>query len=370
MSVYRTVQTDFWKDPKIMEDFTPEDKLFYLYLLTNPNTTQCGIYGITKKEMAFQLGYSTETVNALMDRFITYHKLIDYHVETRELVIFNWAKYNFKRGGKPAQDLIKSELAKVKHQPYIEIVGKHVPIDGIRQVYESYYVSYDESCHESHDESSDESTHQSCNESEHESSNEELLNQAIPKENDESYHESYDESSEKNGQTETKTKTESKTETKPQPQQQEKERPTNDAVVAVQLSDVVAFFEKNISTATPFVIGALEDMLEDASYEAVRYALEEAVARERRSLNYVKRIVDRCIAQKLFTFDLIRLEESRRQQRQGGTNPDAKTPEWLEEEMRESREYVARKKAELEAEVPDDAELAKLMSELKGGASA
>lgn len=361
MSVYRTVQTDFWKDPKIMEEFTPEDKLFYLYLLTNPNTTQCGIYGITKKEMAFQLGYSTETVNALMDRFITYHKLIDYNVDTRELVIFNWAKYNFKRGGKPVQDLIKSELAKVKHQPYIKIVGKHVPIDGIRQVYESYYVS----CHESYDESPDESNHQSCNES----SSEESLNKAITKKIDESYHESYDESSEKNGQTETKTKTETKAETKPQPQQK-KEKLTNDAVVAVQLSDVVAFFEKNISTATPFVIGELEDMLEDASYESVRYALEEAVARERRSLNYVKRIVDRCIAQKLFTFELIRLEEGRRQQRQAGTNPDAKTPEWLEEEERESREHAARKKEELEAEVPDDAELEKLMSEMKGGASA
>ena len=34
-----------------------------------------------------------------------------------------------------------------------------------------------------------------------------------------------------------------------------KENQTNKAVVAVQLSDVVAFFEQNISTATPFVIG-------------------------------------------------------------------------------------------------------------------
>ena len=404
MSVYRTVQTDFWKDPKIMEEFTPEDKLFYLYLLTNPNTTQCGIYGITKKEMAFQLGYSTETVNALMDRFITYHKLIDYNTETRELVIFNWAKYNFKRGGKPVQDLIKSELAKVKHQPYIEIVGQHVPIDGIRQVYESYYESYDESCHESSNQSCNESTHessseeslnkaipktndesyhesydeschessnQSCNESTHESSSEESLNKAIPKTNDESYHESYDESFEKNGQTETKTKTETKAETKQQqPQQQEKEKLTNDAAVAAQLNDLVGFYQQNISTATPYVIGSLEDMIEDASYESARYALEQAVIQEKRTLNYVKRIVDRCIAQKLFTFDLIRLQEQKRQLQHAGTNPDAKSPEWLEKEERESREHAARKKAELEAEVPDDEELAKLMSELKDGASA
>lgn len=365
MSVYRTVQTEFWKDPKIMEEFTPEDKLFYLYLLTNPNTTQCGIYGITKKEMAFQLGYSPETVNALMDRFITYHKLIDYNLDTRELVIFNWAKYNFKRAGKPVQDLIRSELSKVKHQPYIEIVGKHVTIEGIKQVYESYYVSSIESCHESYDESSN----QSHDESYHESLNEKSLNQAISSESDESYHESYDESSEKTGQTETKTKTKTETKTEPQ-QQKKKERLTNDAPVAEQLSDLVSFYQQNFSIATPYVIGKLEDMIEDASYESTRYALEQAIIQEKRTLNYVTRIVDRCISQKLFTFDDIHLQEQKRQQQQGGTNPNAKNPEWLEKEEQESREYETRKKTELESDVPDDEEILRMMNELKGGQSA
>ena len=34
MAIYRNVQTSFWTDPKVADDFTPEDKFFYLYLFT------------------------------------------------------------------------------------------------------------------------------------------------------------------------------------------------------------------------------------------------------------------------------------------------------------------------------------------------
>ncbi|WP_205694236.1 hypothetical protein [Clostridium manihotivorum] len=32
---FRVVYTDFWRDPVIMEEMTPEDRYFYLYLLTH-----------------------------------------------------------------------------------------------------------------------------------------------------------------------------------------------------------------------------------------------------------------------------------------------------------------------------------------------
>ncbi|MFB7304093.1 hypothetical protein [Heyndrickxia sporothermodurans] len=61
MAKYRMVRTDFWKNPIVIEEMTPEEKYFYFYLLTNPRTTQIGIYQITKKEIAFDLGYSIES---------------------------------------------------------------------------------------------------------------------------------------------------------------------------------------------------------------------------------------------------------------------------------------------------------------------
>lgn len=50
MARFRMVHTEFWDDPKVVEEMTPEDKYFFLYLLTNSNTTQIGIYQITKNK--------------------------------------------------------------------------------------------------------------------------------------------------------------------------------------------------------------------------------------------------------------------------------------------------------------------------------
>ncbi len=114
MAKFRMINIGFWDDPKVVEEMTPEDKYLFLYLLTNANTTQIGIYSITKKQMAFDTGYSMEAVNNIFERLIQRHKLMKYNPKTRELAIRNWGKYNFNRGGKPVEDCVMSELSKVK----------------------------------------------------------------------------------------------------------------------------------------------------------------------------------------------------------------------------------------------------------------
>ena len=109
MAIYRHVHVEFWKDPKVLEDLTPEDKLFFIYLLTNPNTTQIGVYKITKKQIAFELGYSIESVNALMDRFINNYGFIKYNNDTREIALKNWGKYNLNSREKWAKILTEDE---------------------------------------------------------------------------------------------------------------------------------------------------------------------------------------------------------------------------------------------------------------------
>jgi hypothetical protein len=138
MEKYRMIRTDFWKNPIVSEEFTPEDKFFCLYLLTNPQTTQIGIYKITKKQMAFDLGYSIESVHSLMERFINHHKLIRYNPETRELAIKNWGKDNLHKGGKPVMDCIFSELKDVEDLSLIQYVSESIQIQEIRSLYESF----------------------------------------------------------------------------------------------------------------------------------------------------------------------------------------------------------------------------------------
>ncbi|EOO67882.1 hypothetical protein IIC_05292 [Bacillus cereus VD021] len=122
MAKYRHVRTTFWSDPKVTEEMTPEDRYFYLYLMTNEHTTQIGVYQITRKQMAFELGYSIESAKALLDRFTKHHQLIVYNEETREVCILNWGKYNLIKGGKPVEDCIQKELKTIKDLSLVKLV--------------------------------------------------------------------------------------------------------------------------------------------------------------------------------------------------------------------------------------------------------
>lgn len=138
---YRLIYSEFWTDPTTMEEMSIEDRYFYLYILTNPSTTSCGIYMITKKKMAFELGYSIENLNCLMDRFENTYKLIRYNTVTRELAIKNWGKYNLNRGGKPVMDCLISELSKVKDKTLIEYALNKINNGNIQEVFKSFTAS-------------------------------------------------------------------------------------------------------------------------------------------------------------------------------------------------------------------------------------
>lgn len=138
MANFRQVYVEFWQDPKVLEELTPEDKYFYLYLLTNPNTTQIGVYRITKKRMAFDMGYSPESVSSLLDRFQHHHKLVVYNSETREIAIIKWGKYNLKKAGKPMMDCIEKELKQIEDKTLLELIFPHIPNDAIREAFLRY----------------------------------------------------------------------------------------------------------------------------------------------------------------------------------------------------------------------------------------
>lgn len=100
MAVYRNIQLSFWTDNKVEDDFTPEDKYFYLYLLTNPQTNICGCYEVSYNQMCNQTGYNKDTINRLLDRFENTHKMIKYSKKTKEVLILNWHKYNWTKSEK------------------------------------------------------------------------------------------------------------------------------------------------------------------------------------------------------------------------------------------------------------------------------
>lgn len=119
MAIYRNVHTTFWTDTKVSDKFTPEDKYFMLYCLTNNYTNLVGCYEVSIKQMAYDLGYSKDSVEHLLDRFINVHKVIDYDFNTNELFIKNWYKYNWTTSDKLEKPLIDA-ISKIKNVKFKE----------------------------------------------------------------------------------------------------------------------------------------------------------------------------------------------------------------------------------------------------------
>ena len=100
MAIYRNVRLSFWTDNKVIDEFTPEDKYFYLYLLTNPQTNLCGCYEISYKSMSEDTGYNKDTCLRLLKRFDEVHNVIKFNESTKEILILNWYKYNWSSSAK------------------------------------------------------------------------------------------------------------------------------------------------------------------------------------------------------------------------------------------------------------------------------
>ena len=176
MGIKRIVDTSFWTDGKV-DEFSPEDKYFMLYLLTNPFSTQLGIYEISIKQVAFQLGYSTDTVRVLLDRFENKYGMILFSQATNEVAIKNFLRHSIVKGGAPVRDCLIKELKKVKNRELIATVFAHIKnsealnetVKNIIAEYEEkngtlYYSNEKENDNEN-DNDNDVSYHDSCNDS-------------------------------------------------------------------------------------------------------------------------------------------------------------------------------------------------------------
>jgi len=131
MAIYRQVQTAFWQDDFVLQ-LTPEEKYFYLYLLTNSKTKQCGIYQIPMQVIIMETGYNQETAEKLLKRFVDYGKVI-YNIRTKEIGIVNWPKYNPMESPK-IRACVEKELKEIKDRSIIAIIyPDRYPMEGVSQ---------------------------------------------------------------------------------------------------------------------------------------------------------------------------------------------------------------------------------------------
>lgn len=101
-----------------MDDcFAPEDKYFYLYLLTNPHTNLCGCYEISQRQFTQETGLDIEKIQYLIGRLQNELDVIRYDPETHEVLILNWHRYNWTRSDKLAK-AIRESIRFVKSETF------------------------------------------------------------------------------------------------------------------------------------------------------------------------------------------------------------------------------------------------------------
>lgn len=133
----------FWTDPKVTDSFSPEDKYFYLYLMTNPHTNLCGCYEISERQIEYETGYAKKVIDKLIQRMCIIHRVIDYSKDTKEVLIVKWHKYNWTKSEKFRVPLLK-EIQDVKNVEFREYLSGL--LNGIDTVYIPYQYGIDTNC--------------------------------------------------------------------------------------------------------------------------------------------------------------------------------------------------------------------------------
>jgi len=77
MSKQRMIRDSFWTDTYI-EKLTPDEKLLFIYLLTNPLCNVAGVYEIRAKRIGFETGYDVEVVETILKRFERDKKILRF----------------------------------------------------------------------------------------------------------------------------------------------------------------------------------------------------------------------------------------------------------------------------------------------------
>lgn len=95
MEVFTRVERGYWQDEFILE-LTPEQKFFYLYLMTNNKVNTLGAYVFPLTMSTVELGYNKETVLKLLDHFAQVGKII-WDESTKEVFLLNWPKRNWNK---------------------------------------------------------------------------------------------------------------------------------------------------------------------------------------------------------------------------------------------------------------------------------
>ena len=125
MSKRTWIDSDIWSDT---EDLTDDEKIAYLYLLTNDQRNIAGYYKLNIRHMAFDLGVTESRLLKTLTREQKYWK---YDIETSQVLIPKFTRYNIVKS-KQQIAAMNAELTKLKVCPLHKVfLESWIEINGI-----------------------------------------------------------------------------------------------------------------------------------------------------------------------------------------------------------------------------------------------
>lgn len=130
----RSLNTKFWDDSYVIELSTTE-KLFFLYVLTNPLTNLAGVYELTKKRIISDTGIVKEELESIIQKFEKDEKII---FKDGYIIIKNFLKHqslnkNMFRNVLLTLEQLPSEIKKT----YLDFVQPQKIHNQISEAFES-----------------------------------------------------------------------------------------------------------------------------------------------------------------------------------------------------------------------------------------
>jgi len=140
MAKFRKVHTAFWDDP-LIEKLNPDARYFYLFLMTNPLCTECGIYQITIRKMCNYTGYNEDSIKALIKIFEVDNSRLIYDLKTEEMCLLKKPNY-IDNTGKPVVDCLNAEFVNIKNKVLITKQLPHIEKDAVKKIYDAWYGTW------------------------------------------------------------------------------------------------------------------------------------------------------------------------------------------------------------------------------------
>lgn len=132
MAVQRYISTGFWDDPWV-QTLDKDEKLLYLYFMTNPLTNIAGVYEITHRRVTYDTGFSEQEITKALERFEIDKKA--YHFKNI-IVLPSWPRHQKWRSKVKIRDGIVSILQELKPEmlEFLEEIGYQFDLTLINSV--------------------------------------------------------------------------------------------------------------------------------------------------------------------------------------------------------------------------------------------